>query len=118
MKSQIDEFLARVLSRWMDVVRVRARAVAVAVLLITVPIAAYTVLHLGINSDNVDLVGKNLPSKINHERFAALFPNLENALLVVIDAETPELAREAADALSAALREQTEQFTDVYLPGG
>jgi len=51
-------------------------------------------------------------------RIRALFPDLESALLIVVDAETPEAARTSSEGLVAALRADTENFEDAYLPGG
>jgi len=118
LKSQIDAALAKLATRWVDAARRRALPVIAACLLITVAAGVYAVLFLGINSDNVRLVAKDLPSRRNHEAFARLFPNLENALLVVVDGETPELARESANALSDALESDSQYFEDAYVPGG
>ena len=68
--------------------------------------------------DSVRLLSDRLPSKIAHAEFSKHFPNLNNALLIVIDAETPELAREATEALQKKLVERKDLFTEVYLPGG
>jgi hypothetical protein len=74
--------------------------------------------HLGINSDNVRMLADTLPSKIAYTEFSKFFPNLDDALLIVVDGETPELARESADALEKKLAARSERFTDVYQPGG
>ena len=118
MKGLIDDFLARWLSRWVDAVRERARSVAIAILVTTAGLAVYTFLALGINSDNLALLSENLPSRKAHLEFIRHFPNLEEALFIVVDAETPELAREGADALVERLSQETGYLTDVYLPGG
>jgi hopanoid biosynthesis associated RND transporter like protein HpnN len=102
----------------MDLVRRRARGIVAGTLVLTLLLGAYTALNLGVNSDTVSLVGRDLPSRRNHDAFAAIFPNLENALLVVVDGATPELAREAAETLAERLRQEEDRFTDVYLPGG
>ena len=78
----------------------------------------YIFFYLGINSDNLSLISDNLESRQNHAAFAALFPNLEEAMLVVVDGDTPAQAREASDALAARLAEQTDTFKHVYVPGG
>jgi len=85
---------------------------------LTVFAAFYAVSELGVNSDNVQMVAEDLPSRRNHEAFARLFPNLENALLVVIDAQTPELARESARSLEARLLADSEFVENAYVPGG
>lgn len=117
MKNRIDELLARSLSRWVDGVREHARATVAIVLGITAVLGVHALLFLGINSDNVRLVPDDLPSRQAHDAFIEHFPNLEEAMFVVIDAETPELAREAADGLAEALARESDVLTDVYLPG-
>jgi len=118
VKEQLDERLGQGLARWVVGVAGRASPTCWLVLLATVPLGLYAAFGLGINSDSVSLVSRELPAFRNHDRFASLFPNLENAMLVVIDAGSPELAREAADDLGSALRVRTDCFEDVYLPGG
>ncbi len=118
MKRQIDAALASALSLWVDAVRHRARVVVVAILITTVVAAIYTLLNLGINSDNLSLVSEQLPSRRAHQEFIRQFPNLEEALFIVVDAETPELARSAASLLTEQLQLESDQFSEVYLPGG
>jgi hopanoid biosynthesis associated RND transporter like protein HpnN len=84
----------------------------------TLALLVYIFFQLGINSDNLSLVSDSLESRRNHAEFAALFPNLEEAMLIVIDGETPALARDATNALASALAEQTESFKRIYVPGG
>ena len=118
MKSRIEDALTSLPSRWMDLVCRRALGIVVATLALTLLLAGYAALNLGVDSDTVGLVGRDLPSRRNHDAFAAIFPNLENALLVVIDGATPELAREAAESLAERLRQEEDRFSGVYLPGG
>ncbi|MEE8581752.1 MAG: MMPL family transporter [Myxococcota bacterium] len=118
MKSQIDEFLGRFLSRWVDAVRARAKAVVVSILALSLALLVYVALNLGVNSDNLSLVSEDLLSRKAAEEFSSLFPNLDSALLIVIDADTPERARQAVDALAANLKARDAHFTDVYVPGG
>ena len=118
MKDQLDAGVGRGLRALLRGVHERARTVVWCVLALSVALGTYAALNLGVNSDNLSLVSPDLPSRLNHAEFSRHFPNLENALLVVIDAETPELARGAADDLLAALRTEPDRFEDVYLPGG
>lgn len=84
---------------------------------LTTALAVYTALFLGINSDNVRLVPPDLPSRKAHDALVEHFPNLEEAMFVVIDADTPELAREASSNLAEALVLESDVITEVYLPG-
>lgn len=118
MKSRIDQLLAPLLSRLVDLSRRRAAAVISACAVVTVVAGGYAALNLGINSDNVQLLAEDLPSRINQEAFAKIFPNLENALLVVVDAETPELARSASSTLIERLEAEPAQFEHAYPAGG
>ncbi|MCS5637797.1 MAG: MMPL family transporter, partial [Myxococcota bacterium] len=118
MQRRIDAVLARVLTGWVDFVRARAQAVIRVITVLTVGLGIYASLALGINSDNVSLVPTDLPSRQAHEAFIAKFPNLEEAIFVVVDAQTPELAREASNALAERLLEEREVITRAYIPGG
>lgn len=104
------------LARWVDGVHRRAIPVSVVILLVTALLIPYTTCHLGINSDYVSVMSESLPSRKAYQEFSSLFPNLDNAMLVVVNGDTPELTRQAADALEASLARQTERFTDVYQP--
>ena len=73
--------------------------------------------HLGINSDNVTLISERVPARQNYLEFTESFPNIENVMLVVVDGETPEVAREATYTLRDALGARPDLFRDVYIPG-
>ena len=118
MLSTMDAWLSGRLARWVEWIVPRASRTCFVVLAVTIACGAYAGLFLGVNSNNLDLVSERLPSRQNHAAFARLFPNLENALLVVVDGETPELSRTAVEALERALADDEEHFTDVYRPGG
>ena len=98
--SRVDERIALFLVDWIDAVRRNARAVVWGTLLVTLGLLAFTFFRLGINSDNLSLIDPDLPFMVNQKEFGERFPVLDNALLVVVDAKTPELARESADALA------------------
>ena len=115
---RVDEVLSRGLVAWVDGVRRHARAVLVAVALVTVGLAGYAATHLGINTYFAAVLDDDLPFWEDYNAFGKVFPILDEALLVVIDAETPRRAQDAADALAARLAEQTELFPGVYVPGG
>jgi hopanoid biosynthesis associated RND transporter like protein HpnN len=118
LRQQIEEWLARALAGWVDGARRNASRVVTVTLALTAALLVYSVSFLGVNSDNVRLLSDDVPSKRALDEFAELFPILNDSLLVVIDAETPELARETSEALAARLSERPDLFRDVYLPGG
>ncbi len=105
------------LDAWVGFVERRARFVVWSVLAATLMSLAWAATHLGVNSDNIRMLGEDLPVRQRHDEFARVFPNLTNALLVVVDGPTPEATREAADALAVRLSAQPELFVDVFRPG-
>ena len=118
VKNQIDEALARALTRWVDAVNGRARSTALGLIAFTLAALVYALLNLGINSDNLRRLSDDFAARQVYLEFSELFPNLDAAVLVVVDAETSELARESTLALADRLAADTANFTDVYLPGG
>jgi hopanoid biosynthesis associated RND transporter like protein HpnN len=118
VSSRSNENLARLLSDWVAAAYRHAHAVVVTTLLATLGLGVYAAGHLGVNSDNLAMVDPDVDFMRNQRAFSELFPILDNALIVVIDAETPELARESTDALQARLAALEDRFEDVYVPGG
>ena len=102
----------------MRAVQARARAVVWSVLSLTLVFGVYAILSLGIDSDHTKMVDDDIPSQIAHHEFSELFPILDEALIVVIDAVTPERANRAAEELSAALRAMPDHVSQVFEPGG
>jgi hopanoid biosynthesis associated RND transporter like protein HpnN len=114
---RLEQALGNRLVRWVRFVHDRAKAVLGLIGVLTVALAIYAAMNLGINSDNVSLVAEHLEARQNYLTFSRSFPNIENVMLVVIDGETPELAREATHTLRDALSERPDLFNEVYIPG-
>lgn len=114
----IDAALSGPLRRWVRGVRVRAGLTVALCAAVTLASGTYAALNLGINSDTIQLFPEDLPARQNHDAFVAIFPDLENALLIVVDATTPEAARKASEQLIQILRRDRDNFAEVYLPGG
>ena len=78
----------------------------------------YTVNNLGINTDTAEMLSETLPFRRNYKAFKTAFPQYDDAMLIVIDGDTPELAQDASTALATELKSDTNLFSFVYLPGG
>ncbi len=118
MKDRIHAAVSAALVRWMACVRARATRISWGLLLASGLLGVYALTHLGIDSDNTKIVDSDVPSMVAHTQFSELFPILDNALIVVVDADTPARMREATDALTRALRARPERFRSVFEPGG
>ena len=114
---RLEATLSRGLTLWARGVHARAGQVLLTIGVLTVAGLVYAAMNLGINSDNVTLVAEHLPARQNYLEFSRSFPNIENVMLVVVDAETPELARDATLTLRDALAERPDLFREVYIPG-
>lgn len=115
---RVDEFLNRWLVAWVRAVQRRARLVVVATAVLSVLLLGYAATHLLLTTRHTALLSDGLPFWDAYLEFAEVFPILDEALLVVVDAETPMRARDATAALADRLARQSDLFTSVYVPGG
>jgi len=106
---QVGRWLQWVIGyRWL----VSAISVLAAVLCVS-----FAVHYLSINTDPVAMLDEELPFRQVQDRFRSEFPGLNQNLLLVIEAPTPEQAYVAARSLHQALAERRELFPHVFWPG-
>jgi hopanoid biosynthesis associated RND transporter like protein HpnN len=117
MSSRRSEWVGEAAARVVRAAARHSRAISIGVLLLAVAALACAALRLGVNADPQALLDPDLPFQRIDREFARHFPVLNNALLVVVDAESGEQARDAASALAERLRARTERFSEVYVPG-
>lgn len=77
----------------------------------------YSARNLGINTDTTKILSQDLPFLQDRARFLKAFPQDDQAVLVVVDAKTPERATEALDYLGAQFKTEEQQIKSVYIPG-
>ncbi|MFP6665601.1 MAG: MMPL family transporter [Deltaproteobacteria bacterium] len=107
----------RWLAAWTALVSRWAGALVGANLVLSLILAVYAALNLGVNADNMRLLDPDLPFQKAAAAFQQDFSSLDDSLLIVIDAKSGVLAQASADRLVARLAEETELFTDVFEPG-
>lgn len=76
----------------------------------------YTMNTLGVDTNTADMLSPDLPFQQNRIRIENAFPQDANAILFVVDAETPEETTQAAIKLAAELRKHSDSFEYVYIP--
>jgi len=113
----VDRWLAKGIARCVHLANDFAWPIIAVCVLLTGVFGFYITTHLGVNSDLARNVASDHPSRQNYEAFTKLFPNLENAILVVVDGENPELARDATRRLQQVMLARPESFEDVYESG-
>jgi uncharacterized protein len=78
----------------------------------------YAARHFAINTDINTLIDQHLPWRQRDLAFEKAFPQRLHSILAVVDAPTPELASQAADALVARLSTNKELILGISQPGG
>ena len=80
--------------------------------------AYYTAHHFAISTDINKLISPDLSWRKREIEFERLFPGRNDLILAVVEAPTPELAREAGLALEQKLVLQKDKFLAVRIPAG
>ncbi len=104
------------LVRLADASRRHAVLVVLAGIVLTVLSVLYAAGHLGVSTDTDKMFAASLPWRQHAMAFDRRFPQFNNLLVVVIDADQPEEADATADALAAKLRADPTLFRDVTQP--
>ncbi len=78
--------------------------------------AAYTVTHLTLDTDPMNLLDADLPFRQLQRDFEAAFPHLDDVMLVVVDHGSAERRREAVRVMAEQLERQPAFFASVYQP--
>ena len=78
----------------------------------------YAVQHFALTADTSKLISTKLKWRQYELAFDRAFPQFDNLTMIVVDAETPELADAAATSLTKALQGKPEFFKAVRRPDG
>ncbi|MCP5070935.1 MAG: MMPL family transporter, partial [bacterium] len=105
----------RILVGWVEGVIRRPVPVLATIALLTVLFGAYAAAHLGVNTDNkAALLAEDLPFQHQARAFEKRFPVLDNSLLLVVDGEAGDVARQAAQQLADALQARPDLVRSVF----
>jgi len=89
-----------------------------AALLLAGASAYYTAHHFAISTDINKLISPDLSWRKREIDFEKTFPGRNDLVLAVVEAPTPELARQAGLALEQKLAPQKDKFLSIGIPGG
>ena len=118
LTGSIDEYLGHLAAALVARVQRRAGTVIVLFLIATVGLGAYAAATLRINSSEIDVFSKDLRVIKLRADYFDNFPELRDPIVVVVDAETPDLAHDSMNRLARRLRSEPELFPGVYQPDG
>ena len=104
--------------RWLTGVTRHPVFVLAACVAMTIVAGVAAVNLLGVNSDPIAMLDEDLPFRQTDERLRAEFPNLDNNLLAVVEAPTPEQATLAARQVQRELEAMPEVVNSVSWPAG
>ncbi len=90
-------------------------AAALALLLVAL---GYAATHFTMTTDTAALISPDVPWRQQERAADAAFPQLSDAMLVIVDGETPELAESGAARLAAAFAGDHTHFRRVTRPDG
>ena len=108
----------RLTERWLTGVTRRPMPVLAACLAVTILAGLAAVNLLGVNSNPIAMLDEDLPFRQTDERLRAEFPNLDNNLLAVVEAPTPEQATLAARQIQRELAAMPDAVNSVSWPAG
>ena len=106
------------LGRWLDLVQRFAGTVLIATAALTALALVYTARNLGVDTDTAGMIADDVPFMRDYQAFKGQFPELADNIVIVVEADTPDRARDAVDRLAAALAARPDQFPYLHVPGG
>jgi hopanoid biosynthesis associated RND transporter like protein HpnN len=116
-EKRLENLVGGVIARWVAFVARHAVITLAVMALGSSVIAWYTATHLGVNADLNEMFSDKLRYRMLETELQK-FPALVENVLIIIDGETPELARSAASRLAARLEDEPNLFESVYVPRG
>ncbi len=118
MKSKLDAYVGQRLVHWVSSIQANTSNTLMLLAACTIALGAIAALKLGINSNNLDLLSPEIESRQYQAEFSAVFPDIENALFIVIDAASPWQVQSAATQLGSQLAKDTRRFNRISTPNG
>ncbi len=106
------------LAWWVERVRRFAWPVLIGSILLTAVSGWYTAGHLGMNTDNSTLISQQLAYWKTYRAYEREFPQLRDNIVIVVEADSPDRAEDAANELVAKLHQDKQTFEDIFFPNG
>ena len=118
MAPSSSDWLSSALGRVADFVKHRAWWVLALATLATTISLSYAFMYLGINTNTTEMLAADVPFQEAREHYKKIFPQNTDSILLVVEANTPEMAYAAVKNLDVRLRKMPEHIKSVYAPFG
>lgn len=102
------------LKKWIDLVQDHSKWVVVVILALAALSLYYAVNNLGMNTSTRDMLSEDLEWRQLDLVYEENFPQFSDNITVVIEADTPDQANDAAMALYEELKSETDIFDSVF----
>ena len=112
----LKQFSSMLLLKWVRLVRRAAPAVLVAVFALAFLAVRYSAHNVSMNTDTEHMLSAELAWRKLDQEYEKLFPQYDNNILIVLEAATPDQARDAALLLYERLQAERELFEFVFYP--
>ncbi len=116
LTTRLADIADQSLSDWTDFVQRRALWVIVAALALTAAALVVVASDLQIDTDTDGMIAPETPFMRTYRAYKNAFPILSDSITVVVEADTPDRARDATKALAEALAARPDMFASVYAP--
>jgi hopanoid biosynthesis associated RND transporter like protein HpnN len=117
MSARFQELLGKGAAALVETSSTRPRLALTLCALLTAGSVYATVTILKVDTDSERVLSSELPVRQTNIAIAEAFPELQNNLIVMLDADVAGDARAAAEELSSRLAEEPERYPNLFLPG-
>ena len=114
LSEPIKQSIASGIARVVELCVSRAWVTLLAAVIITIAASFYLATNLKINTDNEDMLCDELAFRQNSIEMDRAFPQLDHTILIVLDADNPDLADEKTEILAKELAAQSDMFEEVF----
>ena len=112
----LKQFSNTLLLRWVRLVRRYALVVLAIAFALAFFAVRYTADNISMNTDTEHMLSAELTWRKLDQEYERLFPQYDNNILIVLEAATPDQARDAAMLLHERLQAERDLFEFVYYP--
>jgi hopanoid biosynthesis associated RND transporter like protein HpnN len=118
MIKQNKGYSKQLIEWWIHTIQSYSSLVIIITILITVGVLFYSIRNFKINADLNSMISEKLHFRKLEEDFSKAFPQLNDTIVVVIDADTDERAISARERMAGRLKKETGLFKTIYEPEG
>ena len=117
MKEKLEQRLGRMAGGIVEASRTHPRSTLLVCALVTILAGVAAVTQLSVDTDPDFLTSPDLEFRKTNAALRTAFPQLQNNFVVLVEAESGNDARAAAEELAGLLRGDSEHYSYIYLPG-